>query len=207
MTTRLTRTEQAGRNRELVLDAARRVFLARGYAGATLEAIAEEAGFSKGVVYSQFDGKADLLLTLLEARIAERTAQNARVVEASTGQDAIVRLLRVQDQRLADDAGWSRLLIEFRVLAAREPELNARYAAAHARTLDGLTANVIACHAKAGIEPPADPRLIAEFMIAVATGLTLERAANPDALPQAALERLAARIFDVPAPAVASTGT
>jgi AcrR family transcriptional regulator len=55
---RLTRAEQSERNRGLVLAAARRVFLARGYHGATLEQIADEAGFSKGVVYSQFESKA-----------------------------------------------------------------------------------------------------------------------------------------------------
>ena len=48
---RLKREDQVKRNRELVVEAARRVFLAEGYAGATLEQIAEEAGFSKGVVY------------------------------------------------------------------------------------------------------------------------------------------------------------
>src|SRR6266581_3253289 len=79
---KMSRDEQVERNRQLVLAAARRVFLARGYAGATLDAIAEEAGFSKGVVYSQFDSKADLFLALLEARIAERAAENARLAES-----------------------------------------------------------------------------------------------------------------------------
>ena len=82
---RLSRTEQVGRNRALVLDAARRVFLARGYHAATLEQIAEEAGFSKGVVYSQFDSKADLFLALLEARISERAVENARLAESMPG--------------------------------------------------------------------------------------------------------------------------
>jgi len=200
VTTRLTRAEQAGRNRELVLDAARRVFLARGYAGATVEAIADEAGFSKGVVYSQFDGKADLLLTLLDERIAERAAQNARLVEAGTGWEALVALLHVQDRRLADDADWARLLIEFRVLAARDPELNARYAAAHRRTVDALADCVVAAYAKAGAQPPAAPRLLAEFMFAVTSGLTLERAADPAALPQEPLEDLARRLLGVPSP-------
>src|SRR6185295_9164397 len=62
MKTGVPRAEQIERNRGLVLAAARRVFLERGYAGATLDAIAEEAGFSKGVVYSRFGGKADLFL-------------------------------------------------------------------------------------------------------------------------------------------------
>ena len=54
------------------------MFLARGYVNATVDAIAEEAGFSKGVVYSQFESKADMFLALLEARITERLARNQR---------------------------------------------------------------------------------------------------------------------------------
>ena len=54
MAVRLRRAEQVERNREAVLQAAQRVFIERGYAGASLEAIADEAGFSKGVAYSPF---------------------------------------------------------------------------------------------------------------------------------------------------------
>src|SRR5690349_5007234 len=72
--TRLTRSQQVERNRDRVLGAARKVFSESGYAKASLDAIAERAGFSKGVVYSQFDSKADLFLTLLERRIEDRAA-------------------------------------------------------------------------------------------------------------------------------------
>ena len=81
----MSRDEQVERNRRLVLEAARRVFLARGYASASLDAIAEEAGFSKGVVYSQFDSKADMFLALLEARISERAEQNEQLAEQLGG--------------------------------------------------------------------------------------------------------------------------
>ena len=47
---RLSRAEQNERNRALVLEAARRIFLARGYHAATLDEIADQAGFSRGVV-------------------------------------------------------------------------------------------------------------------------------------------------------------
>src|SRR3954447_6908940 len=115
--TRLTRSQQVERNRELLLDAARAVFLQRGYGGATLEAIAAEAGFSKGVVYSQFAGKPDLFLALLERRIAERAEQNARVSAGLAGLEGLHVLLRA-NARLSEEGGdWSRLLIEFRVIA------------------------------------------------------------------------------------------
>ena len=103
---RLTRAEQTERNRALVLDAARRVFLARGYHGATLEQIADEAGFSKGVVYSQFDSKADLFLALLQARIEERAAENARLAESLAGNGGLPAL--VEHLARGDQAtpGW-----------------------------------------------------------------------------------------------------
>ena len=45
------------------------------------------------MVYSQFGGKADLFLALLEARIAERAAGNARAVEGLAGGEGVARLL------------------------------------------------------------------------------------------------------------------
>ena len=56
------------------------MFLARGYGKATVEAIAEDAGFSTGVVYSQFGSKAVLFLALLERRIDERAERNEPVL-------------------------------------------------------------------------------------------------------------------------------
>ncbi len=85
MSPRLSRAEQNDRNRALLFAAGRRVFLARGYQAATLEQIADEAGFSKGVVYSRFASKADMFLALLEDRITERAAQNAQAASEPSG--------------------------------------------------------------------------------------------------------------------------
>lgn len=53
--------------RAAILDAAGRHFAARGYAGASVNAILDEAGLSKGVAYYYFDDKADLFATSVEA--------------------------------------------------------------------------------------------------------------------------------------------
>jgi AcrR family transcriptional regulator len=196
MSPRLSRVEQAGRNRALVLSAARRVFLARGYHGATLEQIADEAGFSKGVVYSQFQGKADLFLALLEDRIEERARENARLAE-EMGEGGDLRGLLEHLVR-ADNAtpGWLLLVIEFRVHAARDPELGRRYAAAHARTVEAL-ADVLATVAeRAGDEFPIAARRLAEVMLAFSTGAVLEQAANPDSLDGPHLPGLMARMLE-----------
>src|SRR5690349_2124566 len=111
MRTRATRAEQVERNRAIVLEAAKRVFLAKGYAGATLDAIADDAGFSKGVVYSQFDSKADLFMALLDERIDERAEENRRVARRVGGLEAFGALMRNFERDARDEAGWARVLV------------------------------------------------------------------------------------------------
>jgi AcrR family transcriptional regulator len=199
MAIRLSRVEQVERNRELVLAAARKVFLNRGYGAATLEAIAEEAGFSKGVMYSQFRSKADLFLTLLDRRISERAAENADIAARLTGPDAVRALLHAGAMRSEESQDWTRLLIEFRVIAVRDPELNRRYAELHERTVVRFTEVIRQALEMAGIEPWLSPRHLAQFALAFDLGAALERAADPEALPMAAAEQLLTRALDAPA--------
>lgn len=190
MRNRMTRIEQVERNRDVVLDAARRVFEARGYAGASLDAIAEEAGFSKGVVYSQFDSKADLFFALLERRIDERAAQNQRLAERVVGLELGPALMELGEQVDQADASWTLLMLEFRAHAARDPELNRRYARAHARTLDMIAGLLDAAYKRAGVAPRFPPRTLAELCLALASGIVFERIANRDALPSAAIRQI-----------------
>ena len=182
MSPRLSRAEQNDRNRALLLAAALRVFLARGYHAATLEQIADEAGFSKGVVYSRFDSKADMFLALLMERIAERAAQNAAAARQLTRPGDLAALLALAWQAERAAPGWRLLVTEFRVHAARDPQLSRRYAAAHARTVDGI-AGVLASIAERNGRALAVPvRRLAELLLAIETGLALEQLADPGAV-------------------------
>ena len=182
MASRLNRTEQSTLNRERILSAARRVFLARGYHGATLEQIAEEAGFTKGAVYSRFEGKADLFLALLDARIDERARENAALADGLPADRATARLLEHFTQVNRGEPEWPLLVIEFRVHAARDPELNRRYAALHERTLEALEELFTAVFERSGEEPPRPARRLAELVMAIGAGTDLELAADPEAL-------------------------
>src|SRR5271154_73794 len=152
MSPRLSRAEQSERNRVLLLAAARRVFLERGYHGASVDQIADAAGFSTGVVYSQFGGKADLFLALLAARISERAAGNARAGEGlgGAGDGGIAALPGHAASVARAEPEWGLLVIEFRGHAARDPELGRRYAAAHQRTLAGMERAVTGLYQRAG---------------------------------------------------------
>jgi AcrR family transcriptional regulator len=181
MKTRLKRAEQVGRNRELLLAAARRVFLGRGYGAASLDSIAEAAGFSKGVIYSQFDSKADLFLALLEARIAERGDENDAI--ADSGRAGVAALIARAQADATREPGWAALLVEFRSHAARDAELSRRYAQLHDATVGRLAARLERMHRDAGLEPAVAPRIMAQLLLAVGSGAILERAVEPAALP------------------------
>lgn len=191
----MNRAQQTDRNRGLVLDAARRLFLERGYHGATLEQIADEAGFSKGVVYSQFDGKADLFLALAGQRIGERAAQHAKLAAKIAGSGDFAALL--DGLRRADNElpGWLLLVIEFRVHAARDFELTRRLAAGHARTVDGV-ADLLATVAKPGQKLPVPARQMAEALLVLSSGAALEQVASPGGLGASSLTELVRQVLE-----------
>lgn len=62
----LTRAERQQQTRAALVEAAREVFARDGFAGASLDTIARDAGYSKGAVYSNFDGKAALFLAVMD---------------------------------------------------------------------------------------------------------------------------------------------
>jgi AcrR family transcriptional regulator len=64
------RQEQARQTRARILDAAERLFSERGYANATIEAIASGAGVATDTVYATFRNKQGVLHALLDVRVA-----------------------------------------------------------------------------------------------------------------------------------------
>jgi hypothetical protein len=74
------------------------------------------------------------------------------------------------------------LVIEFRVHAARDEELNRRYAALHDRTIAALADLLASLYERTGDEMPMPSRQMGELVMAMGSGTQLERAASPDAL-------------------------
>jgi AcrR family transcriptional regulator len=115
--------------RDELLSAALRVFARRGYRDAGVDEIAAEAGYSKGALYWHFDGKEDLLLTLLDERVDTPMRDRfALLASAPPERDMSEEATRAFARQL--DAEREALLLEreYWSLAIRDPELRARYA-------------------------------------------------------------------------------
>jgi len=176
---RKTRARAVEDNRQTVLAAARRRFEADGFHGATLDAIADEAGFSKGVVYSQFGSKDELFLAVLEDNIRRRhEAMETRF--ASVGAPADLAALAVLSigENVATVA-WQAALLEFRAYAWRQPELNRRYLALHTRTIESIAGFIDAVFRGNGEVPPMPADQLASIALASSTGVLAEYMADP----------------------------
>jgi AcrR family transcriptional regulator len=175
----MTRAESKQQTRAAVLAAAREVFARDGFHGATLERVADEAGFTKGAVYSAFDSKADLFMAVYEARVAERTAR----LEAESP-DSFERALHGASKEwrevLREQRSWSAALMEFWVYASRDPALSERFGAAHRgwrRTVGRLIETAAAAE---GRTLPMPGERLATAVLALGNGLALEALLGDD---------------------------
>jgi AcrR family transcriptional regulator len=192
----LTQVERREDTRTRLLAAAREVFLERGYHGATLERVAATAGYTKGAVYARFSDKADLFLTLLANRLDANIPDLLALAESGEVEEAIRALMRLRTNRPHADIEWSRVVLEFRVHAARDPALNARFAAVYEKLRGGLTEIIGGLLARAGVERPRIPAdALARVILALANGGLLEQFIDGDAFPQTAFEEVSLAVF------------
>jgi len=186
-----------GTSREQLLDAAASVFAERGYSGASMEAIARAAGVTKGALYWNFESKADLFFSLLEERVDQRLRVLLNAAEAIAGEETVTPLVSREISALADEQRQIHLLThEYWSLAARDPELGARYAARQ-RTLRELISHALVAHHEAtSVALTHDPLELATAVLALATGLGMDRLIDPDAVPETLFGEILQLIYD-----------
>jgi AcrR family transcriptional regulator len=183
----MTRSERTEQTRSELVEAARRVFLRRGFHGASLDEISAEAGYTTGAVYSRFAGKDELFLAVMDEHLERRTRLYADAALAAPDFESAHReIVRAAIAAGRDEPGWTPLLMEFWTHAARRDDLRAAVAERNERNLDAsaeLQEAIAERHDMALLRPP---REMQRAVTAMARGLSLERQIVPDA----ELERL-----------------
>ncbi|MEV6899431.1 TetR family transcriptional regulator [Amycolatopsis sp. NPDC051372] len=170
--------------RRKIIDAAGEVFARQGIAATSLNDIAAAAGLTKGAVYSNFEGRDDLVLTIMEEHIVERMRS------ATTAFDELSDLGEATAEagaRLAagvdTDATWHRLLLEYWGIAMRNPAVHKGLALRRAQLRDAITAAITRAAAQHGVELPLPPEQLAVVVLALSNGLAVERGVEASAVP------------------------
>jgi AcrR family transcriptional regulator len=181
-----TRTTQAVRRqvtRAKLLEAAFNVFAAQGYTGATIDAIVQAAGYSKGAFYFHFSSKEEVFLEVLWSR-ARAEEQNLR----SAGEGAAGKpldLLRGVAAYLgpgADDPLWPALLLEFWSHASRNQRVREGVASVARFRRDALLSALQAASDAGVIRPTLKLEHCADLLLTIGDGLvTRAGTGQPDA--------------------------
>lgn len=197
---RLTQAEAREQTRRQLLAAAAEVFARKGFAGASLEEIAEIAGYTTGALYYHFANKQQLFLELLRTGWTRQVAREITVIsEIFSGDfaDPFAALSRFVVTRAARQAESESLPLsgEFWLYALRNPEAMDVVAEKLRDQVDGLEPVIAGAMDRAGTAPGISPEEMTTVVLALFQGLTRRRRINQDSVPDDLYARVLQRLF------------
>ena len=152
------------------------VFARRGYASATVDEIAGEAGMSIGALYSRLGAKEDVFLAVFDRYLDRRRVELREVLSVPIDAQAAARawfdvLDARRDQLL--------LFVEFWLHATRESSAAARHVAQALQEFDSDIEGALTDRIEGIVAPPSDPRRVARSIIAAYRGAAISHAISP----------------------------
>jgi len=167
--------------RELVA-AATEVFARRGYQAATLDEVADAAGFTKGAIYAHFDTKEELFLAAMRGRQESMIEAFFGAGESAPRESNHVNAMTAVFERLAPTPTEWTLWQEFQLYALRNPHVRERLEVNIEMLLAAVIENTRIRWETLGVEPPVPIEKLARLYIAIFDGLLNQRSTNPDAV-------------------------
>lgn len=195
---RLTQAERTMISDRQMLDAAIRLIAERGYQKATLAAIGEAAGYSRGLVGQRFGSKAGLLTVLVD-RMADEwaTGRLEPAVQGTAGIGSLRRMLEVYFATLKESTTLTRGIFLLTIEALGGEQIVAdMLGKLHARWRM-LVSGWIAEGLKSGeVREDVDPNVHAVLFLGVMRGVTLQYLLEPDKIDLDAVTRVLQRNLD-----------
>jgi AcrR family transcriptional regulator len=202
---RLTPERRRELTRTALVEAAAEVFARRGFDGASLEEIAEAAGFTRGAIYSNFGNKEDLLLAVVDRY--NQTLFDAfsdRLDEAQTIEEKTVSGATLWRDLIHRDPNLSALNLEFRLRALRDETFRERLLTLQKEHVHRIAQLIQRGTEGIGIKLTIAPQDLAEILNAATVGLSelagidREHAARYDQLVEMFFRLIGASIYEAP---------
>jgi AcrR family transcriptional regulator len=172
--------------REELLASAMDVFAERGYRDASVDEVAQRAGYSKGAFYWHFSSKDDLFYALLEERVLKPWEESIRLLEsAPPDQDMAPEASRVFGELLRGERHFLLIQYEYWAQAVRDPQVRRRYANRRRKLRTALGRAIAVRLERLGAPPlpSGGEERLATIFIASALGLAQERLVDAKAVP------------------------
>jgi AcrR family transcriptional regulator len=176
---RQSRAQRQAQTREKLIEVAREMFLDVGYAACSLDKVAVAAGFSKGAVYSNFSGKEELCLAVLDTIHEE---QLEGIVDAFTADVDLEGRIDAFMDWTREGLGEPRLTaleVEFAAVARQSPYVADELVKRHREISKALADLVRRVTKEAGIDVPMGAEEAAVALLSLGIGLGAMRSLDP----------------------------
>ncbi len=170
---RLTPARRRQMTRHALVEAAADAFARKGFYGASLEEIAEAAGFTRGAIYSNFGSKEELLYAVLELSMDRQIEAVSEAME-ERNRGAIgdaVAASRAWSSAAPTGFNWAALSLELRVTALRNPEVRKRLVEIEQQNRDKVARLIEEESERRGARLRLSPRDFADISNAALDGL------------------------------------
>jgi AcrR family transcriptional regulator len=189
---RLTRERRRQQTRDVLVEAATEVFARRGFEGASLEEIAESAGFTRGAIYKHFAGKEELFFAVIDD-YNERVIEAFRAI-APASPDArewdVSRLADLWRESVSGFDDLSAIGLEFQLYELRNPSARERGVAHRRKNRELVAAFIEEVADRAGMTLRLPAPTLAGVILAAADGLSYAARVDGEDLFAAFLEVL-----------------
>ena len=168
---------------EKLFEAAATVFEEQGIGGASIEAIAAAAGFSRGAFYSNFKSKDELIIAMLEDHVEQSIRRNLDLLAKHSKLDDFLEALRTMDRSHHDPLARSPLLHMEMILFVARAEQRRPELAKRLRARRKLIAEIVETTLKNSGKTPRNAEWTAAIVLALEDGFRLHRLIDPETTP------------------------
>ena len=177
--------------REKLFEAAARVFEEQGIGGASIEAVAAAAGFTRGAFYSNFKSKDELIIAMLEDHVEQSIRRNLDILAQHDNLDDFIAALKTMDRSRQDPLGRSPLLHMEMILFVARAEKRRPELAKRLRARRQMVTEIMETTAKYRGRNLADPPWVGAIVLALEDGFRLHRLIDPETTPAGSFLRAA----------------
>ncbi|HUE26773.1 MAG TPA: TetR/AcrR family transcriptional regulator [Solirubrobacteraceae bacterium] len=175
----LSRREKQQRTRTSLLAAAAQLFCKRGLEGASIDEVAQAAGYTKGAFYANFKSKEELFLVMLDERFARELERLDRALAGTQEPHEEARAAAADFIHFASDDDWPRLYFQFVAHAARNEDFRQELATRHQAMRQRMTEVFKRWKEGLGVAPALPIEQVSAMMFFMADGFLLDRMIEP----------------------------
>ena len=170
--------------RDRLFEAAARVFEEQGIGGASIEAIAAAAGFTRGAFYSNFKSKDELIIAMLEDHVEQSIRRNLDLLDRHKKLADFIDALKNMDRSRQDPLGRSPLLHMEMILFVARAEKRRPDLAKRLRARRKLITDIVETTLKnSGRNGALNPTWTGAIVLALEDGFRLHRLIDPETTP------------------------